>query len=181
MALDKATIGTRYATALFQLAQEQQQLETVYADVVALQQVLTATPTLTQVLADPTLAQAQKTALLTTLKQQAVPLIQNLIQMVFDYGRTTELPIILADFVKLYDHSKGIAHATVTTAVPLADDQKQKLADQFAVRIGAQQLTLAEKVDPAIIGGVIMQADDLIVDGSVRRGLATVKQLLLKK
>lgn len=179
MALDKYTIGQRYGTALFDLATEQGTIDAVYADVAALQQVFADTPTLAATLTNATLTLEQKQPILTSLQQGATDSVKNLIQMVFDYGRMNEMPFILAAFMQRYDQVNGIVHAKVTTAVALTTEQQQALSTQLATRLGAKQITIDNTVDEAVIGGVIVEANNLVIDGSIRSKLAQVRQLLL--
>ncbi|ANK59874.1 ATP synthase F1 subunit delta [Loigolactobacillus backii] len=179
MALDRETVGTRYATALFDLATEEKTLDSIYEEVVALQQVFTTNDTLGEVLSGAILTSDQKKPLLAALKKDASKTVANLLQMVFDYGRMAEMPNILADYIQLYDQKRGLVHAKVTSAVPLSADQKDALAQQFATRIGANNVELDNVVDDSIIGGVIVKSNDLIIDGSIRTRLMHVRQLLL--
>ncbi|MFL2029561.1 ATP synthase F1 subunit delta [Loigolactobacillus zhaoyuanensis] len=179
MALDKYTIGQRYGTALFDLATEQGTIDTVYTDVVALQQVFADAPTLADVLTNATLTLEQKQPILANLQQDASTSVKNLIQMVFDYGRMNDMPFILAAFVQHYDQVNGIVHAKVTSAVPLTAEQQQALATKLAARLGAKQVEIQNTVDAAVIGGVIVEANNLVIDGSIRRKVAQVRQLLL--
>ncbi|MFD0897686.1 ATP synthase F1 subunit delta [Loigolactobacillus binensis] len=179
MALDKYTIGQRYGTALFDLATEQGTVDTVFADVMALQQVFADTPTLGSVLTNATLTLEQKQPILTSLQQGATVSVKNLLQMVFDYGRMNEMPFILAAFVQRYDQVNGIVHAKVTSAVPLTSEQQQALSTQLATRLGAKQIEIKNTVDETVIGGLIVEANNLVIDGSIRKRLAQVQQLLL--
>ncbi|MFC6171249.1 ATP synthase F1 subunit delta [Loigolactobacillus jiayinensis] len=179
MALDKYTIGQRYGTALFDLATEQETVDNVYVDVMALQQVFADAPTLASVLTNATLTLDQKQPILASLQQGASASVKNLIQMVFDYGRMNEMPFILAAFVQRYDQVNGIIHAKVTSAVTLSDTQQTALATQLATRFGAKKVTIDNAVDATVIGGVIVEANNMVIDGSIRSKLAQVRQLLL--
>ncbi|WP_057873757.1 ATP synthase F1 subunit delta [Loigolactobacillus rennini] len=179
MALDKYMIGQRYGTALFDLATEQDTVSTVYADVAALQKIFAQTPAVGAALTNVTLSKSQKQAILANLKQGASASVQNLIQMVFDYGRMQEMPDILAAFMHQYDLANGIVRAEVTSAVALTEAQQESLATQLATRLGVKQVKIKNNIDKTIIGGAIVKANNLIIDGSVQKKLLEVRQLLL--
>lgn len=179
MALDKYMIGQRYGTALFDLATEQDTVSTVYADVAALQKIFAQTPAVGAALTNVTLSKSQKQAILANLKQGASASVQNLIQMVFDYGRMQEMPDILAVFMHQYDLANGIVRAEVTSAVALTEAQQESLATQLATRLGVKQVKIKNNIDKTIIGGAIVKANNLIIDGSVQKKLLEVRQLLL--
>nr|SFZ87811.1 ATP synthase delta chain [Loigolactobacillus rennini] len=179
MALDKYMIGQRYGTALFDLATEQDTVSTVYADVAALQKIFAQTPAVGAALTNVTLSKLQKQAILANLKQGASASVQNLIQMVFDYGRMQEMPDILAAFMYQYDLANGIVRAEVTSAVALTEAQQESLAIQLATRLGVKQVKIKNNIDKTIIGGAIVKANNLIIDGSVQKKLLEVRQLLL--
>ncbi|KRM98593.1 F0F1 ATP synthase subunit delta [Loigolactobacillus rennini DSM 20253] len=172
-------IGQRYGTALFDLATEQDTVSTVYADVAALQKIFAQTPAVGAALTNVTLSKSQKQAILANLKQGASASVQNLIQMVFDYGRMQEMPDILAAFMHQYDLANGIVRAEVTSAVALTEAQQESLATQLATRLGVKQVKIKNNIDKTIIGGAIVKANNLIIDGSVQKKLLEVRQLLL--
>ncbi|MGK4128475.1 F0F1 ATP synthase subunit delta, partial [Ligilactobacillus saerimneri] len=66
------------------------------------------------------------------------------------------------------------------TAVELDEDQKQKLASSFANVVGAERVVFETAVDPEIIGGVVITANNTVYDGSLRTKLNSIKRLLLK-
>ena len=101
--------------------------------------------------------------------------------MLFDYRRISNLEAIIDEFNRLYDQERKVVRAVVRTAVELDDQQKDTLAKKFAEVEGANQVILDAKVDPSIIGGVVMQSESHIYDGSIKTKLEKIKRLLLKR
>ena len=87
MSLDLQTVANRYARAMFELAQEQDQLASVHQELMALRDVFNENPRLAPMLSGIKLSLAQKESLLQALKEGVSQPVANLIQMVFDYGR----------------------------------------------------------------------------------------------
>ncbi|GEL14749.1 ATP synthase F1 subunit delta [Pediococcus cellicola] len=180
MSLDKMTIAKRYAKALFDLAVEKDQVEPIYNDLQQLEQVFSDVPNLSQVLADVRLKDEQKASIVKSLKKDASEYVKNLIQMIYDYGRIGNMLDIITQFKVLYDAYNHIAYADLSTAVEIDADQKKRLADGFAKRIGAQKVILNSRLDPSIIGGAVLKSNGLIYDGSIRTKMAKIKRMLLK-
>ncbi|MEJ5221650.1 MAG: ATP synthase F1 subunit delta, partial [Tepidiforma sp.] len=80
-------------------------------------------------------------------------------------------------FNRLADDYEGIAHAEVTTAVPLTDEQLASIRARLGQQLGKQVVATA-RVDPAIIGGAIVRVGDRLIDGSVRTRLKLLRREL---
>jgi F-type H+-transporting ATPase subunit delta len=84
---------------------------------------------------------------------------------------------IASFFRELLDEERGILRAEVTSAMPLDDDQRQRLLDKLARDTG-KQVALEVRVDPSIIGGIIVRIGDRMVDGSIRNRLRSLRTQL---
>ncbi|AVK63413.1 F0F1 ATP synthase subunit delta [Lactobacillus sp. CBA3606] len=179
MSLDNLTIANRYSKALFELAVEKDQTEAFLAELKQLRQVFNENPQLAEVLTGSLLSVDQKQTTLSTLTDQASEYIKNFIQMLYDYGRMANLVAIIDAFEQRYDESHKIVHAEVTSAVELSDEQADAIATAFSKRVGAEKVTLSQKVDPAIIGGVIVKSNNQTFDGSVALQLTNLRRALI--
>ena len=99
--------------------------------------------------------------------------------MLYDYGRMANLVAIIDAFEERYDESHKIVHAEVTSAVKLSDEQANAIAAAFAKRVGADQVKLSQRVDPEIIGGVIVKSNNQTFDGSVALQLMNLRRALI--
>ncbi|MFD1671249.1 ATP synthase F1 subunit delta [Agrilactobacillus yilanensis] len=181
MALDKYTIGRRYGKALFELAEENDTLESTFEELMALRHVFEDNAELGDILTDTRLNLTEKKPIIDGLKANFSPSIQAFLQMVFEYKRMSDILFIVDHFEALYDEKKKIILAEVTTAIALTDAQQEKLSQQIAKRFEANEVKIDSVVDPAIIGGVIVKTADKVVDGSLRTKLANIESLLLNK
>ncbi|USS87709.1 ATP synthase F1 subunit delta [Fructilactobacillus hinvesii] len=181
MSLTKLDVAKRYSKALYAVLETNDQVDAGRADLDVIQAVLDDEPELTGALAATALDNAQKQALLTLLVENVqTPAVQNLLKMLFDYGRISDLAAVVAEFKRLYDQKHGIVTATVTTAVPLSQDQHDQLAQTFAKRVNAKQVQLQEQTDPDIIGGVVLRSENIVFDGSIKTKIDKMKRLLLQ-
>lgn len=173
------TVANRYARAMFELVDAQGQLDQTYEELTNLRQVFLDNPTLASLLSGVNLSLKEKESLLQVLKQDASQPVTNLIQMVFDYGRMDTLVAIINEFERRYDLKYKRVHADVVTAVQLDKTRRNQLKANLAERLGANEVLLSEKVNPAIIGGVIVQTENQTMDGSIATQIEQVRRLLL--
>src|SRR5699024_6474812 len=113
MSLDLQTVANRYARALFELADQQGELEQVHQELMSLREIFQANPRLATLLTSIKLSLSQKESLVQALQQGASQLTTNLIQMVFDYGRMNAMVAIIDEFERRYDQQNKRVHADV--------------------------------------------------------------------
>ena len=89
--------------------------------------------------------------------------------------QTCALPILL------YDNEKKVASGVATTAVKLDDDQLKRLGESFAKKYNLNVVRLENKVDPSILGGVVLQVEDRVIDGSVKNKLKKIRAQIIDK
>ena len=82
---------------------------------------------------------------------------------------------MIADYRKLYDASRGVTRAEVTSASALTDAHLAALKDQLKAASGGRDVQLDVKVDPSIIGGLIVKLGSRMVDGSLRTKLNAIR------
>ncbi|ANZ61679.1 F0F1 ATP synthase subunit delta [Secundilactobacillus paracollinoides] len=179
MSLDKVTVAKRYSKALFEILDEKGQLDAGFAELEQLRKVFQDNPQLGTALTDSTLDLSKREALVKPFLDNSSSYIHNLIQMVFDYNRMDAMVEIINQFQTLYDEKNQTVYADVTTAVALDDAQLDSLKTGYAERVGAKQVILNSKVDASILGGVIIQSEGTIFDGSIKTKIARVRQALL--
>ncbi|WP_281164711.1 ATP synthase F1 subunit delta [Liquorilactobacillus sicerae] len=180
MKLSKMTIAQRYGKALFELAEENSQRQPMLIELLELKKTLQQQPELLKVLDSKRVSYQEKRTILQILVTAASPLVANLLQMLFDYDRIDDLAAIIDEYVRLNDQLEKTVHAQVVTAIALDEVQKTSLMASFAKVVGANKVILEEKVDPEIIGGVVLKSNNHIYNGSLRLKLERIKRLLLK-
>lgn len=180
MALDKATIAKRYAVALFELTHDQGTDTETLAELSALRDVLEQNPEFTKALLSLRIDEAAKQKMLATLSEGTSQVVGNLIQMTYDYRRIQNLPAIITKYEELVHKAAGIVNAEVQTAVPLSDDQVSRLKEKLVQRYQANEVRLTQSVDENLLGGVIVKANDQILDGSLATKLAAIRQSIIR-
>jgi F-type H+-transporting ATPase subunit delta len=99
-------------------------------------------------------------------------------QLLVDKGRTGLAGQVAEYYETLVEDRRGIEHAVVTTAVPLGDAERDSIGLRLRQMTGAQ-VQIETRVDPAILGGVIIQIGDRLFDGSTRSRLRSLKESLV--
>jgi F-type H+-transporting ATPase subunit delta len=98
---------------------------------------------------------------------------RNFVRTLADNRRLALLPQIAARFDELKSEAEGVIDVTVTSAAPLDDSQRGKLAGALERRLG-RSVRLQCATDPALIGGAVLRAGDLVIDGSLRGRLERI-------
>jgi F-type H+-transporting ATPase subunit delta len=107
----------------------------------------------------------------------ADPLVLNLARILLRRSRTSLGPQIAEAFQELVDEAKGISHATVTSAVPLMEDDV-RLVEMRLKELTGGDVVVETEVDESILGGMIVRIGDRLIDGSTRSRLQDLKRQL---
>lgn len=168
--------GKRYAAAIAGIARQTNSWEPWRRDLSALGRALDD-PEVRPTLADPRVSTERKQQLLHgALGHDVAPETRNLVDVMLRRNRIDLLPDVIAWFDDLADRALGVRRVSVTSATPLSEDQRQQLKR----RLGGtpEQVVLSERVDPALLGGLVVRWQDIIWDYSVRARLESLRDRL---
>jgi len=173
-------VARKYAQALFGTAKEKGLIDKAYEQFNDLKAFLASDSTLLTFLKAPEVLEERKLALVRNVFRERIEqlFIEFLIVLV-EKHRIAFLPEVIDEFTRLVEAEKGIGRATVITATPLNEREKSDLVTKLAAKT-ALKIELEEKVDPDILGGIIVILHNEIIDGSVRRGLDLLEEQLVK-
>lgn len=168
-----------YAEALFGAARSMGVLQRVQEEAKVLLKVVQQNRSLLTFLESPHVKIEEKMGLLDRVfKGRLSPVMINLLHVLATRRRTTYLDEILEHFQELVEQAEGIYQATVTSAWELNFQDKLKLKTALE-RHTQSRLKIDYAVDPAVLGGVIFRFRDLLIDGSLRGGLHSLRERLL--
>ena len=170
-------VAGRYASALFSLAQDERQTAEVAAALATLDAMIADSPDLQRLVRSPVFSSADQTKALNALLARAgiAGVAANFVRLVAQKRRLFALRDMIRGYNKLYDAARGVTRAEVTSAAPLSDEQVAALKDQLRGTAGGKDVDLAVKVDPAIIGGLVVKLGSRMVDGSLRTKLNAIR------
>jgi len=167
----------RYARAIFELAGEQGQVEEWARRLVTVRDVLSR-PDVRAVLTNPSIAvQRRQDAAAALLEQRAGPEGVNLARLVVGANRVRDLDTIIEEYGRLADEAAGRVRATATTAVPLDPAVTDELVSSLSRKLG-REVRLESRVDPAIVGGLVLRIGDRVIDASVATRLQQLRRQL---
>ncbi|WP_019499098.1 ATP synthase F1 subunit delta [Pseudanabaena sp. PCC 6802] len=163
------TIVEPYAEALMSLAKEQGLVGDIGNDVELILAALSSSDDLKRFLSVPLIKdEAKKATINSVFGSQVNPLTLNFLLLLVDRSRILFLEPVCLKFQALLRQMNQIAFAEVTSAVPLSDDQQNTLRHRVREMTNAQGVELQIKVDPELIGGLIVKVGSQIVDASIR-------------
>jgi F-type H+-transporting ATPase subunit delta len=120
---------------------------------------------------------ADKLSAVGNLTARADSLLTNAVSLLAERGSLALLPAIVLEYGARLNESQGRAQAQVTTAVALSDTQRDRLGGLLRDML-ERDVVIEAAVDPEVIGGVVVQVGDQIIDGSVRARLEALKRQL---
>jgi F-type H+-transporting ATPase subunit delta len=166
-----------YANALFEAALEKDKLGPVREQLREVVQAEAEVPELRELLRNPQLDPRARAAALQDVLGDAEDLLRNFLLVLADKGRTGQLEEIAREFERLVAEHEGIVHAELTTAVELSDEEADKLLGQIEQASG-RKVEATRRVDPDLIGGIVLQVGSHRLDASVRGRLERLRRQL---
>lgn len=176
-----ATVSRNYAEALLTLARRAGDVAGWGRMAQEVVDALNADRRLRLFLESPRIEVDHKTALLARAFQDRYPrLFVRFFQTLVTKGRQRLLSEVVAEYQALVDEAEGRVHAQVTLAQAPTEADRAALAANLS-RVLGKQVVPHVRVDPAILGGVIVKVGDTVMDGSVRKRLATLRRTLVQQ
>lgn len=165
-----------YAEALFGVARAEGTLGEVEDELFRFSRTLQGSDELRDALTDPGIPASRRQQIVEDLLGgKASPTTVALVSLVVGTGRARELPAIIRELVEMSAAEANKAVAEVRSAVPLSDDQTERLAKVLGEATG-RQVTVKVIVDPSVLGGVVAQVGDTVIDGSIRTRLDRLRK-----
>jgi len=172
-----STAARRYAEAIFELGEESGGLQQWKDDLDVLANVAGDGGAL-GVLENIRTPMEDRVALLDRALEGMSPLARNLAKMLVQRGRFSLVPQIARAFEEMLDERNNVVRAEVVTAVPLSEDESRAVVERLRALTGASDVRVQPRVDPAIIGGLVVRVGDRLIDGSVRSRLIQLRRRL---
>ncbi len=174
-----ASVAGRYASALFELATEEGKVAEVEGDLGKVQALCDESVDLVRLLRSPVIAaEDQEKALAAVLEKAGVgALTINFFKLLAKNRRLFATSDVVRNFKALAARSRGEVMAEVTAAAPLSDAQVAELKNTLKGTVG-KDVTLVQKVDPSILGGLVVKLGSRMIDSSLKTKLETMKLAL---
>lgn len=172
-----ASLAGRYASALFALASEQGTIAAVESDLTRVSAAIGESADFAQLLHDPQVSRKDAENAVKAVAQvlSLNPLTGNFLGVLAQNRRLASLSAVIRAFAAIAADARGEITADVTTAHPLQLDQVVALSAKLAQREG-RAVTLRTHIDPAILGGLVVQIGSQRIDASIRTRLNSLAQ-----
>jgi F-type H+-transporting ATPase subunit delta len=167
-----------YANALFEVAQVEGSLDAVENELFQVARALETNDELRTTLTDAAIPVERRQGVIEDLLQnRASPVTVSLVSFVVASGRAKQLPAIVDRLVARAAEAKSKTVAEVRTAVALTDDQRTRLAEALGKATG-KSVEVKGIIDPSVLGGVVAQIGDTVIDGSIRSRLDQLREAI---
>ncbi len=173
-------VGTVYGQALFSLASEENLSDVILQELTALDQSFRDAPQFLLLLAAPNVAAQERCKVLDECFRDKLHIyVLNFLKILTEKGIARSFSDCVRVYRELYNQAHNILPVTAVTAVPLSEEQLQRLTDKLSMITG-KTAQVHNRVDPACLGGVRLDYDGKRVDGSVASRLESVRNMLKK-
>ena len=171
-----ASVAGRYASALYDLATEQNQVKPVEQAVTQLQTMLDSSDDLRNLVRSPVFSADEQGKALTAVMEKAgiTGLTANFVKLIAKNRRLFVLSEMIKNYHTLAARGRGEMQAEVTSAVALNDAQLQQLKDALKASVG-KDVSVTSRVDPGLLGGLIVKVGSRMIDSSLRTKLNSLK------
>ena len=171
----QASLAGRYATALFGLARDEQQIDAVSRSLDSIEAATAESADFRALVTSPLIgrADAGKTIRALVPSLGLDPITGRFLGVLADNGRLSELKSVIRIVRELASDHRGETKAEVTSAYPLGDDQIAALKSKLKARVG-RDVSIDLHVDPALLGGIIVRLGSQMIDASIATKLNTL-------
>lgn len=174
-------VSQTYGSALFELAAEENAIDSVLLEVKAVQQAFAENTELIQLLNHPKVAKEEKKSVIENIfKGRVSDHLAGFLVLIVEKDRYNDIEDIFEYFIKEVYEYKNIGIAFVTSAKELSDEQKKAVEDRLLQVTKYVDFEMHFNVDPDLIGGMVIRIGDRVVDSSIRTKLGDLQKELLK-
>lgn len=179
--MNESAIAVRYAKAVFSLAKEKEIIDSLKNDMELISRVCNSSPDFNLMLKSPVVRTSQKIRLISEIfKNKVHPVTLNFLVLITRNNRETFIPAISRNALDFIRREKNIKPAILTTAVVIEQAFISEIEKIMEKELGGT-IELTNRVNPDIIGGLILRVGHKQLDASVKTQLKNIKQELLKK
>jgi len=170
------TLSKRYATALVEIAQEQNALDKYAGDLDSLSKLVEESRDFREILMNPVFTSDDKKKIAGSVlkKMGADPMVINFVYLLIDRKRIDQLTGIEKAFRAKVDEIRGITRGQIISAEPLAAAELGRVTDILA-KVTGKKVMVTTKVDPSLLGGLVARVGDMVFDGTIRTQLNQLK------
>ncbi len=173
-------LAREYGDGLYLLAEEENISREVLEQLLALKSLFHEQPDFVKLLGNMSLSKQERVKILdSVLRDQIHPYLLNFLKILCERCALNEYEGCLAAFKTLYNQAHGIVEATVTTAVPLDDEQRARMTEKLA-GMTDKLVVLNEKIDESLLGGVLLEMNGQRYDNTLKNRLKSIHSAMVQ-
>ena len=166
-----------YGRALFLLSEENGNTERVREDVTVLIAAIKENPDIIKLLDTPAVSKAERLSVIDKILASVDVNLCSLVKMLAEKREAHSLLKVLEAYLSIYDEARGIERVEAITAIPLSDDQAQRLCERLQKKTG-KTIVISNTVDPTILGGIKLRYMGIQLDASLKTRLDSFEKML---
>ena len=167
-----------YALAMFAIALENDSMESIHSDFLVLREAFNENPGFAEYLINPAIPKSERVANIEEVfKDNVCEDVFALINIIADHGDIYTLVPAIEEFNLMFEDHMRYAKAVVTSAVDLTEEEKEKLMVKLRA-VTNKNVDATYVIDKSLIGGLVVDVDGKIFDGSVRKNLNNIKEVI---
>ncbi len=171
-----ATVATRYARAVLNVAKATHSIQQAEEDLEAISRLLTTREDLQRTLENPALSRERKLGLIDRLfADRARPITLRLLRLLVEKRRESLLGLIYREFVRLREESEGVLRITILAPQELPDDLLKQLIRKLESQTG-KRIVYEFSLAPNLLGGIQVRYGDFVLDGSLGGALRRLRE-----
>ena len=174
-------VAKRYANALFEIASEQNLVETVEHDLQVVKKEYVENNELNKFLQHPGITKESKKSVLNDTFASISETVLNLVCLLVDRQRLNIIPNLVTEYVNIANETRNIADATVYSVKAMSSEELDKIGALFASKLGKNSIRITNEIDPSLIGGYKVRVGNRIFDGSLKNKLVRIERELIAK
>lgn len=171
-------IAKRYALSMFEVGLELDNTDKYYDDLKLLDQELKSNDKLFEILKHPRITKIEKKSMLKEIfgKNMSQEVL-NFLYVIIDKRREDNIPLIIKEYKQLLNKHNNVINVEATTSIAMKKRSKKKLKKALEKKLN-KNIEISNKVDPSIIGGVLLKMDDKIIDSTLTSQLKNMEKLV---
>lgn len=177
----RGSLARRYARALLDIGQQERKSRQILAELERFGGFLGEAPAFGEVLGAAHVNRRDKHAILEEVVARLglLPVTRNFLRLLVDKGRVEILPQILVELRRLMEEAEGIQRVEVIVPLAMSGTQRDLLRTTLE-RTTGKRIELAETVDPAVLGGMVVKVGSTVYDGSLRTQIERIRENMQK-
>jgi ATP synthase, F1 delta subunit len=173
-------VDKRYAEALVDVAETNNALEKVQEELRLFAESYSTLPEFRSFFRTPEIGNDEKRNTLKMLLKDSSTILLPFLLLLIDKGRLVNLPGIYSEYVDLADKRKKVLHLEVRVAAAIDDGQLSRIKEKYKKEYGATDVKANITVDPGLLGGIVIQIGDRVIDASIKGRLQGLKEATVK-